>query len=108
MDAATDLKREQLYELVWSVPMRALAARFGVSDVALAKLCRRRQVPVPSRGYWAKKRSGRHVGRPPLGDFVKPTKPPKAPPVETKPAPVAAAEPKPKEPQPAPEYPWES
>jgi transposase InsO family protein len=40
------LSRTELYELVWSLPMKILAARYGISDVALAKLCRRRQVPV--------------------------------------------------------------
>jgi len=75
----TQLSRDELYELVWSTPMNALAARYGVSDVALAKLCRRRQVPVPPRGYWAKKRSGRPVGRPALPEFVRPIKEQKAP-----------------------------
>src|SRR5207249_6496245 len=36
------------------------------SDVALAKLCRRHQVPLPPRGYWARIRAGQHPKRPPL------------------------------------------
>ncbi|WP_037336580.1 hypothetical protein [Salinisphaera hydrothermalis] len=39
--------------------MSQLARRFGISDVGLAKTCRRHEVPWPPRGYWAKKRSGR-------------------------------------------------
>jgi hypothetical protein len=35
------LSREDLYELVWSKPMRELAKDFGISDVALAKRCHR-------------------------------------------------------------------
>lgn len=71
------LTRSELYELVWSLPMKTLAARYGVSDVALAKFCRRRQVPVPPRGYWAKKRSGQAVDRPALAEFIRPVREPK-------------------------------
>lgn len=41
--------------------MRAVAKRFGVSDVALAKRCRRMAIPLPGRGYWAKKAAGKKV-----------------------------------------------
>lgn len=34
----------------------------GVSDVALAKRCKRMKVPLPGRGYWAKKK-GRRLSR---------------------------------------------
>jgi hypothetical protein len=64
------LSREQLYELVWSKPMQYLAKEYGVSDRAIAKLCARKQVPVPPRGYWAKKNSGQKVVQPPLSAFV--------------------------------------
>lgn len=49
------LAREDLYELVWSKPITELAKDFGLSDVALAKRCRRLGVPVPGRGYWARR-----------------------------------------------------
>ena len=45
------LSREELCEQVWSAPMRTLAQRFGLSDVGLAKTCKRMRVPVPGRGY---------------------------------------------------------
>jgi hypothetical protein len=51
------LSREELHKAAWSEAMRVLAPRFGVSDVALAKACRRASVPVPERGYWAKQRT---------------------------------------------------
>lgn len=44
--------------------MRETAKRFGVSDVALAKACRRANIPTPERGYWAKKEAGKRVVRP--------------------------------------------
>lgn len=53
------ISREDLYALVWSEPMSRLAIRFGYSDVGLAKACVRLMVPVPGRGYWAKKEVGR-------------------------------------------------
>lgn len=60
------LKREELYELVWSHPMRKLATDFGISDVGLAKTCRRAHIPVPERGYWAKSQAGKPTNRTPL------------------------------------------
>jgi len=69
------LTREQLYQLVWSKPMQHVAKDYGVSDRAMAKLCARNQVPVPPRGYWAKKSSGQKVVRPPLPAFVEKKKP---------------------------------
>lgn len=51
--------REQLHELVWSEPLRTLAPRLGYSDVGLAKACRKMKVPLPGRGYWAKKAAGK-------------------------------------------------
>jgi hypothetical protein len=74
------LTRDQLYQLVWSKPMRHLAKDYGVSDRAMAKLCARNQVPVPPRGYWAKKKSGQKVVRPPLPAFVAKEKPKSEPP----------------------------
>jgi hypothetical protein len=63
---AIKLSREDLYELVWSKPIRELAKDFGISDVALAKRCRRLRVPVPGRGYWARVDAGQSLHRPQL------------------------------------------
>jgi len=52
--------RQQLYELVWSQPMRTVAATMGISDVALAKMCRKANIPVPPRRF------GGQVHRTPL------------------------------------------
>jgi hypothetical protein len=61
-----NLGREELYELVWSEPMVRLATRFALTDVALAKTCKRMGIPVPPRGYWRRKETGYRVGRPTL------------------------------------------
>jgi hypothetical protein len=58
--------RESLYERVWSTPGRKLSEEFGVSDVAIAKRCRKLNIPRPPRGYWAKIEAGQSVKRPPL------------------------------------------
>jgi hypothetical protein len=47
-------QREELYERVWSTPMRKLAQEFNYSDVGLAKLCRKHRIPTPGVGYWRK------------------------------------------------------
>lgn len=60
------LKREVLYEQVWSQPMIELAKHYGLSDVGLAKICRKLKVPLPGRGYWAKRKAGRVPPRPAL------------------------------------------
>jgi hypothetical protein len=62
----TVFTREELYDLVWTEPMTTIAARYGISSVAMAKRCKRLGVPVPERGYWARKVVGRARPRPPL------------------------------------------
>src|SRR5258708_18900035 len=47
------ISRKELYNLIWSTPITALAERFGISDRGLAKVCRRSGIPAPLRGYCA-------------------------------------------------------
>ena len=56
-----NMTREELHQLVWSQPMRTAAKSMGISDVALAKQCRKANVPVPPRGWWARKAAGKRV-----------------------------------------------
>ena len=61
--------REALYNLVWSESTRTLSKRLGISDVGLAKACRRANIPTPDRGYWARVATGQKCERthlPPL------------------------------------------
>jgi hypothetical protein len=55
------ISREELYRLVWTEPMTKVAPRFGLSDVGLAKVCRKYHIPRPPVGYWAKLGVGHHV-----------------------------------------------
>jgi hypothetical protein len=59
-------RRDKLYEQVWSKPVREVAKEYGVSDVALAKVCRRMGVPLPGRGHWARIVAGQKIRRSPL------------------------------------------
>jgi predicted transcriptional regulator of viral defense system len=47
--------REVLEKQVWSEPIRQLAKKYGVSDVAIHKHCKKMGIKLPGRGYWAKK-----------------------------------------------------
>ena len=45
--------RSQLYREVWTEPVCTVATRYHISDVALAKVCRRHHVPLPPRVFFA-------------------------------------------------------
>jgi hypothetical protein len=51
MEETIRLNREELYEQVWSTPMTKLAKQYQISDVGLAKICKKLKIPVPGRGY---------------------------------------------------------
>ena len=61
-----ELSRQELYELIWSLPAIKVAANFGISDVAVHKRCIKLQVPRPTRGYWAKVAAGQKPHKKPL------------------------------------------
>lgn len=66
MPATRRVARAELYGSVWSRPMRDVARDLGISDVGLAKLCRRHAIPTPERGHWAKLKHGKKIEQPPL------------------------------------------
>lgn len=66
------LSRAELYEQVWATPIVQLAKRYGLSDVGLAKACKRHRIPRPSLGYWAKQAVGRAPAQPPLPTVTDP------------------------------------
>jgi hypothetical protein len=61
--------RDRLFEEVWKEPVCEVAKRYGVSDVYLARICRKLSVPLPGRGYWAKPKE-RRPPRPPLSKLT--------------------------------------
>lgn len=62
----TELTREELYERIWSTSARHLAKEFGISDVGLAKICKRYRIPKPPVGYWTRVAHGNAPKRAPL------------------------------------------
>ncbi|MHB9130397.1 MAG: hypothetical protein ACYDBB_04805 [Armatimonadota bacterium] len=69
MDDVEKYERTTLYQQVWAEPVTHVAKRYGVSDVMIRKVCRRLHVPLPPRGYWAKRYAGKPVEHPPLAEF---------------------------------------
>lgn len=65
------ISREELYEKVWTSPLRKLAPQFGLSDVGLAKICKRHSIPLPGLGYWTRVQFGKHPKREPLPQLEK-------------------------------------
>ena len=60
------LTREDLYQMVWELPMTDIAQKYNISDVGFRKLCIRLNIPFPKSGDWTKIRSGHFVERPVL------------------------------------------
>jgi len=54
LPAAIELTRAELYEKVWTAPLRTLAKEFGISDVGLVKVCHRHEIPLPGQGHWTR------------------------------------------------------
>ena len=63
---AHSFTREQFHDLVWTKPLTHLAKEFGLSDVALHKVCKKHAIPTPPVGWWAKKAAGKPVRVTPL------------------------------------------
>jgi hypothetical protein len=58
--------RQELFELVWSMPMTKLSKQFELSDVGLRKICVKHQLPLPPQGHWTRKQFGKEGPRPEL------------------------------------------
>ena len=58
--------RQELLDHVWSKPMNALSKDLAISDVGLAKICKRLGVRRPPQGYWNKVVHNKPVPKPEL------------------------------------------
>lgn len=70
MEQSIKISRQELYDQVWSKPLTHLAKEYNLSDVGLAKICRRHDIPLPPVGYWAKLAQGHIVKKTPLPPFA--------------------------------------
>jgi hypothetical protein len=67
---ASRYDRVKIYEEIWAEPIQHVAKRYKMSDVGLAKVCKKLKIPRPGLGYWAKKAAGKPVPkRPPLPEL---------------------------------------
>ena len=48
-----EVSKEDLHRMVWAHPTTHIAKMLGVSDVAVAKRCKKLGVDKPPRGYWS-------------------------------------------------------
>lgn len=62
----TVLTRQELYDLVWSLPMSKLAKKFKVEQERLKEICTENTIPLPKRGYWSKVRFNKKEVKAPL------------------------------------------
>lgn len=53
-----ELTREEIYEMVWNVPMRRLAWKYKISDNGLRKICKKHNIPLPTNGHWVRIKFG--------------------------------------------------
>lgn len=58
--------RKEIYDLVWSKPIRDVAPALNLSDVGLAKLCDRNTIPRPQQGHWVRLQHGKTINQPEL------------------------------------------
>ena len=63
------IERNALYKEVWERSLTKVAPKYGISGVALKKICNKLNVPTPPRGYWAKLEWGYEVHRPELPEL---------------------------------------
>jgi hypothetical protein len=53
------LTREQLHDLVWSMPITQIARQSGVRDQHIARACDGAEAVRPRAGYWQKVEHGK-------------------------------------------------
>jgi hypothetical protein len=63
---AHELSRQALYRLIWSKAKTKIAKGFWISDAARGKTCKKANIPVPPRGYWASRDTRQRRARFPL------------------------------------------
>lgn len=60
-EESNKISRQELYNLVWSKPMTALAKEYNISDNGLRKICKKLDIPLPQLGHWQKLQFGKKV-----------------------------------------------
>lgn len=58
------ITKQDLERLVWEMPTSHIAKRFGVSDKAVEKWCKKYEIIKPARGHWRKQSSKQGLPHP--------------------------------------------
>jgi hypothetical protein len=64
------MTRAELYNLVWGEPFGDVTKRIGVSSAELRRICKEYEIPLPPKGYWAKRSWNHAPARPPLPNLA--------------------------------------
>ncbi len=60
--------RKELYDLLWSMSIRALAAKYPISESEIKTACKNHNIPTPLNGHWTKLEFNKPVTIVPLPD----------------------------------------
>jgi hypothetical protein len=60
------MKRSDLYDKVWSMPVIKVGDEVGLTSTRMAAICKQHGIPTPPRGYWSKLSVGKQPPRTPL------------------------------------------
>ena len=63
------INRKELYDLVWSKPMKKIQEDFGLSYTQLKSICEEYKIPLPESGFWTKIAFQKHVTILPLIEY---------------------------------------
>jgi hypothetical protein len=70
--ATKKLTREELYDLVWSVPLTTLSKQLKVTYSRLRTICKQTNIPLPEQGYWMRLKYNKQVEIPDLPIDINP------------------------------------
>lgn len=65
------LNRKQLYQKVWSVPIKEICQEYDIDENGLETICRRLNVPVPETSHWKRIATGKKTNTLPLPEKAK-------------------------------------
>jgi hypothetical protein len=65
-EPAKKITREELYEAVWSKPIKSLEQEWNTTHLQVVQACLEMDVPRPSQGHWQMVALGSPVERDPL------------------------------------------
>ena len=63
------IKRSELYDLVWSTPLKNIQEDLGLSYSQIKNICKEYRIPLPENGFWTKKAFNKNVTVLPLVEY---------------------------------------